>query len=92
MNTFQFKNVNIIQKLKCPWKCERLIQIDSIHEIKCNDCDKNNHIGCDSETKQKLTTRLKDQAHFTTNQKEKSTIFSKHFCESVHHYFRNKFT
>lgn len=63
-----------------------------IHEIKCNECDKNNYIDFDGQTKQKPTTRIKDQAHFITNQKGKSTIFVRHCCESVHYYFINNFT
>lgn len=71
--------------------------LGSIHEIKCNECDKNNYIGFDDQTKQKLTTRINDQAHFITNvlysyQKEKSTIFVRHCCESVHYYLINSFT
>lgn len=52
--------------------------LGSIHEMKCNECDKNNYVDFDGHTKQKATSRIKDQAYFITYQKK---IF--HFCQTL---------
>lgn len=80
MNKFLIKNVNIIQKKKkCPWKCERLIQIDSfgIRKIYCNQCYKNIHIDCDGQTKQKINDYIKRSSTFNNQSERKIHYFCK---------------
>lgn len=59
-------------------KCQYHPKINMIvlGSIKCNECDKNNYVDFDGQTKQKATTRIKDQAHFITYQKKNLPFLS----------------